>query len=75
MHGGTDVVAAGFLLDGWRDDGGVGNAGLMEAVRRRGHHVRGETAGHQAGKGEKRQHFTSQDLIQRTSVRADGNKI
>lgn len=48
MHRGADVVAAGLLLDGRRDDGGMWNAGLVEAVWRRGHHVWGETAGHQA---------------------------
>lgn len=49
MHRGADVTA-GLLLDGRGDDGRMGNAGLVEAVRRRGHHVRGETAGHQAEK-------------------------
>lgn len=44
----TDVVTVGLLLDGRRDDGRVGNARLVEAVRRWSHHVRGETAGHQA---------------------------
>lgn len=46
MHGGADVVSAGLLLDGRRDDGRVGNAGLVETVRRRRHHVRREAAGH-----------------------------
>lgn len=48
MHGGADVVTAWLLFDSRRDDGGMGNAGLVEAVRRWSHHVRGETAGHQA---------------------------
>lgn len=47
MHGGTHV-ATGLLLDGRGDDGGVGDASLVEAVRRRSHHVRGEAARHQA---------------------------
>lgn len=50
MHVGADVPA-GLLLDRRGDDGGVRDAGLVEAVRRRGHHVRGETAGDQAGGG------------------------
>lgn len=51
VHGGADVVSAGLLLDGRGDDGGVRDAGLVEAVRWRGHHVRGEAAGDQAGGG------------------------
>lgn len=52
MHVGADVPA-GLLLDRRGDDGGVRDAGLVEAVRRRGHHVRGETAGDQAGGGDR----------------------
>lgn len=52
VHGGADVVSAGLLLDGWGDDGGVRDASLVEAVRWRGHHVRGEAAGDQAGGGK-----------------------
>lgn len=52
VHGGADVVTTGLLLDGWGDDGRMGNAGLVEAVWRRSHHVRGETAGHQAEKAK-----------------------
>lgn len=48
MHCGADVVTAGLLFDSWRHNGGMGNAGLVEAVRRWSHHVRRETAGHQA---------------------------
>lgn len=48
MHVGADVVAAGLLLDSRGDDGRMRDAGLVEAVRRRGHHVRRETAGDQA---------------------------
>lgn len=48
MHWGANVVATGLLFDSWGDDGRMGNACLVEAVRRRSHHVRGETAGHQA---------------------------
>ena len=51
MHRGADVTA-GLLFDSRRHNGGVGNAGLVEAVRRWGHHVRGETAGHQAERAE-----------------------
>lgn len=47
MHCGAHVPT-GLLFDRRGDDGGMGYAGLMEAVRRRGHHVRGEAAGHQA---------------------------
>lgn len=73
MHGGTDVVTAGFLLDGWRDDGRMGDAGLVEAVWRRGHHVRGESAGHQAEGGGKGATFlTGHSLEQCTSVEPDG---
>lgn len=46
MHRGAHVT--GLLFDSRGDDGGMGNASLVEAVRRRRHHVRGETAGHQA---------------------------
>lgn len=53
VHGGADIVAAWFLLDGWRDNGGMGDAGLVEAVWWRGHHVRGETAGHQAARAKR----------------------
>jgi len=49
MHRGADV-SAGLLFDGRRDDGRMGDASLVEAVRRRGHHMRGETAGHQTGR-------------------------
>lgn len=48
MHRRTNVVATGLLFDSRGDDGGVRNAGLVEAMWRRGHHVRGETTGHQA---------------------------
>lgn len=48
MHVGADVVSAGLLLDRRGDDGRVRDAGLVEAVRRWGHHVRRETAGDQA---------------------------
>lgn len=48
MHRGADVVTTGLLFDSRGDDGRMGNAGLVEAVRRWSHHVRGETAGHQA---------------------------
>lgn len=48
MHGGADVITTGLLLDGRGDYGRMRNAGLVEAVRRRSYHVRGETAGHQA---------------------------
>lgn len=51
MHGGADVVSAGLLLDRRGDNGRVRDAGLVEAVRRRGHHVRRETAGDQAEGG------------------------
>ena len=51
MHRGADVTA-GLLFDGRGDDGRMGNAGLVEAVRRWSHHVRGETAGHQAERAE-----------------------
>lgn len=54
MHGGADVVAAGLLFDSWGDDGRMRDAGLVEAVWRWGHHVRGETAGDQAKGGGKR---------------------
>lgn len=47
VHGGADV-SAGLLLDRRGDDGRVRDAGLVEAVRRWGHHVRRETAGDQA---------------------------
>lgn len=48
MHCGADVVTAGLLFDSRRHNGGMGNAGLVEAVWRWSHHVRRETAGHQA---------------------------
>lgn len=48
MHCGADVVPTGLLFDSRGDDGGMGNAGLVEAVWRWSHHVRRETAGHQA---------------------------
>lgn len=48
MHCGADVVTAGLLFDSRRHNGGMRNAGLVEAVRRWSHHVRRETAGHQA---------------------------
>ena len=51
MHRGAHVTT-GLLLDSRGDDGRVGNAGLVEAVRRRSHHVRGEAAGHQAEEGQ-----------------------
>jgi len=38
----------GLLFDSRGDDGRMGDAGLMEAVWRRRHHVRREPAGHQA---------------------------
>lgn len=47
MHCGADV-STGLLFDRRGDDGRMGYAGLMEAVWGRGHHVRGEAAGHQA---------------------------
>lgn len=50
VHRGADVTA-GLLLDGRGNYGRMRNAGLVEAVRRWGDHVRGETAGHQAGHG------------------------
>lgn len=49
MHRGTHVTT-GLLFDSRGDNGGVRYAGLVEAVRRRSHHVRGEAAGHQAAR-------------------------
>lgn len=48
MHCGADVVPTGLLFDSRGDDGRMGNASLVEAVWRWSHHVRRETAGHQA---------------------------
>lgn len=57
MHCGADVVTAGLLFDSRRHNGGMGDAGLVEAVRRWSHHVRRETAGHQAEGAKVREMF------------------
>lgn len=67
VHWGADVVATGLLLDGGGHDGRMRNASLMEAVWRWSHHVRGETAGHQAGRRKRRQNINS-GVKQWTSV-------
>lgn len=52
MHCGADVVPTRLLFNSWGDDGRMGNTGLVEAVWRRSHHVRRETAGHQAARAK-----------------------
>ena len=69
-NGGAHVISVGLLLDGWGDDGRVGDARLMHAVGVMGHHVGGEPAGHQAVGGAEEPQATSQCLVRLPRPRA-----